>query len=117
MTKHHRLVTALGKEYRWFALAVLVAGCTTSSGVLTLGPDTYSATAAASPSSGGAPWAQQMALNEADQHCASIGREILVINISTGTTNVSYGPVPASVTFKCLLRGDPELTRPDDQRR
>jgi hypothetical protein len=58
-----------------------------------------------------------MALNEADQHCASMGREMVVLNISTGASNVAYGPVPANVTFKCLLRGDPELTRPDYERR
>jgi len=57
-----------------------------------------------------------MALTDAAQHCAAMGREILVTNISTGTTNVSYGAVPASVTFRCLATGDPELTRPDYQR-
>jgi hypothetical protein len=41
-----------------------------------------------------------------------MGKEILVTNIGTATTNV-YGAGSADITFRCLSKGDPELQRPD----
>jgi len=93
----------------------LCAGCAQSSGVLKMGPDTYSISAAAAPARGGPSEARKIALTGANQHCANLGREILVTNVGTATTNI-YGAGTAEVTFRCLAKGDPELQRPQYRR-
>lgn len=94
---------------------VLFAGCAQSSGVLKMGPDTYTVSAAAAPARGGSSEARKIALTEANQHCAQMGKEILVTNVGTATTNI-YGAGSAEVTFRCLTKGDPELQRPEYRR-
>jgi hypothetical protein len=85
----------------------VLAGCTHSSGVLKLGPDTYTTSAAAAPAAGGSSEARRIALTEANQYCAKMGKEILVKNIgaASGTST--------EITFRCLSKGDPELQRPE----
>ncbi len=92
--------------------SILLTACAQSSGVLKMGPDTYSVSAAAAPARGGYSEARKLALVEANQYCAQVGKEILVTNIGTATTNV-YGAGSADITFRCLSKGDPELQRPD----
>ncbi len=94
---------------------VLVAGCAHSSGVLKLGPDTYTVSAAASAARGGWASAQKTALTTANDHCAQMGKEILVTNVDAARTNV-YGGGSSAVTFRCLDKGDPELQRPEYRR-
>jgi hypothetical protein len=85
------------------AACLLFAGCAQSSGVLKMGLDTYTISAAAAPARGGSSEARKIALAEANQHCAQMGREILVTNIGTATTNL-YGAGSAEVTFRCVAR-------------
>ncbi|MGH9428860.1 MAG: hypothetical protein ACRD2L_21450 [Terriglobia bacterium] len=92
------------------ALLLLVA-CAQSSGILKLGPDTYTVSVHAAPARGGEPGARGLALTEAQSHCQSQDREILVTNLSSGrSTHLPGGTV--EVTFRCLAKGDPELQRP-----
>jgi hypothetical protein len=93
----------------------LCASCAQSSGILKMGPDTYTISASAAPARGGSSEARKIALSEANQHCAQMGREILVTNVGTATTNI-YGAGTAEVTFRCLVKGDPELQRPEYRR-
>jgi hypothetical protein len=95
-----------------FAFTITLAGCASSSGVLKMGPDTYSITAQASPARGGTAGAKQMALQEANQFCEKMSKEIFVTNFGSATTN-DYGAGDSSLTFRCLAKGDPELHRPD----
>lgn len=97
-----------------FTCAILVA-CTQSSGVLKMGPNTYTVSAFAASLRGGFSGARKIALAEANQHCTEMGKEILVTNIGTATTNVEGGG-SAEVTFRCLAMGDPELKRPEYRR-
>lgn len=88
-------------------LAFSLSGCglkTYSSGVLPMGPDTYTVSA----DDLNASTAKQAALGQAQNHCSSLGKEILVTNTKTSreTRNIY------DVTFRCLSKGDPELTRP-----
>ena len=94
------------------ALSLLVfSGCVQSSGVLKVGPDTYTVSAYAAPVRGGESGARKSALTEANQHCFSVGKEILVSNISSSPlTHFRGGTV--EVTFVCLAKDDPELQRP-----
>lgn len=87
------------------ACSILAACTTQSSGVLKMGPDTYSASAAATPIAGGYSEARKIALTEANQYCLQMGREILVKNIGAATYT------SAQVTFRCLSKDDPELQR------
>ena len=93
---------------------IILAGCipTQSSGVLKLGPDTYTTSAAAVPERGGSIEARKVALTEANEYCAQLGKEILVANIGTATAN-QYGRGQAEITFRCLAKGDPQLQRPE----
>jgi hypothetical protein len=89
---------------------VLLAGCAHSSGVQKIGPDTYTMSAQASLARGGEAGARSMVLTEANKTCASAGRELLVTNMNAG----QYGPGgSASVIFRCLAKGDPDLQRPN----
>lgn len=91
-----------------------LTGCAMSNSVQKLGPDTYSVTAAASPIRGGSAAAEGMALEDANKHCADMGKEILVTNTSSRNLN-AVGAGSASVTFRCLAKGDRDLHRPNYQ--
>ena len=93
------------------ATALLLSGCALSSGVLPMGPDTYSVSVNAAPARGGTVGARQVALTEAGKHCAGMGKEILVTNTSARQTN-ALGQGTFDLTFQCLSKGDPELQRP-----
>lgn len=91
------------------ALSFLTS-CTQSSGVLKLGPDTYSVSANAMPIRGGAIGAKRHALNEASEHCSYLGKELLVSNIDT--YGDPRGSGTANIDFLCLSKNDPALHRP-----
>lgn len=102
--------------YKLMVLMIaMLAGCTQASGVLKLGPDTYTTSAAAAPAAGGPSAARRIALTEANEYCAKLGKEILVSNIGSSTTNL-YGAGKAEITFHCYDKGDPQLYRPEFQR-
>ena len=69
-------------------LLTFVAGCTwsKSSGVLKLGPDTYTTSAAAARVVGGPSEARRLALSEGNEHCAKLSKEIMVTNIGSSIT-------------------------------
>ena len=89
----------------------LLSACTQSSGILKLGPDTYTVSVHAAPARGGESGARKLALGEANAHCESQSREIIVTNLSSGPSSHFPGGT-VEVTFRCLERGDPELQRP-----
>src|SRR5258708_18198107 len=95
------------------AIAVLtvLTSCAVTQKVTQLGPDTYTVGASAAPVRGGASAARSMAVEEAGNYCRSQGKQILVKNIESHTTNYA-GAGSTDVTFRCLNENDPELTRP-----
>ena len=99
------------KKISLLVATIVLAGCAQSSGVMKLGPDTYTVSTHAAPAAGGTSGAKGRSLTEANNHCASMGKEILVTNISTGASGHMPGGT-SDVTFKCLAEGDPELQRP-----
>jgi hypothetical protein len=88
------------------ACAVLSAcGIATHVGdVLQIGPDAYSTSA----DDLNAPTAMKAAMNQVQQKCGSMGRDVLI----TGMKPTENGRVRYDVTFRCLPKGDPQLTRP-----
>lgn len=90
------------------AATVALSGCglkTYSSGVMPLGPDTYTVSADdLNPSN-----AKQAALTQASQYCANKDQELLVNHIVDGSRgNRMY----YDINFRCLGKNDPELKRP-----
>jgi hypothetical protein len=93
------------------AMGAVLAGCAQSSGVLQMGPDTYTVSVHAAPARGGESGARAIALKDANDRCARDGKEILVTNIGSGrSTHLPGGTV--DITFRCLSKGDPDLQRP-----
>lgn len=88
----------------------MLAGCIQSSGVLPLGPDTYSLSVHAAPVRGEAG-ARKTALTEASEYCRSQRKELMVTNIGTGGRSSLPGD-NIDITFRCLQHGDSELHRP-----
>jgi hypothetical protein len=94
-----------------FIVALVAAGCAASTGILPAGPDTYTVTERFAPVRGGSTTAQQTALTEANAFCAQQGRQFLPVDMFTPASANPYGTTGYySVTFRCLLSGDPELT-------
>lgn len=78
----------------------VLAGC--SSGVLTIGPDTYRISTEAL--SRGA--AEAEVVGAANKHCASLGRQAVVGSIDSTTASfATYAG--AGVTFKCVVQPKP----------
>ncbi len=91
------------------ASAVVLSSCSTSTGVLPAGPDTYTLTERAAPILGGSDTAEKNALAKANKFCADQGRQFVPGNMGQAAslsdankTNTGY-----VVTFKCLLPNDP----------
>lgn len=94
-----------------FFAPLLLVGCAQSSGVLKMGPDTYSISVHAAPARGGESGARSLAMEEAHTHCSSFNKEIVVTNISSyASTHLPGGT--ADIIFQCLDSDDPELQRP-----
>lgn len=99
------------KTFQLLFTCLFLISCAQSSGVLKMGPDTYSVSIHAAPARGGEPGAKKLAITEANNYCISLGKEILVTNISTYPSSHFPGGT-ADVTFLCLAKSDPELQRP-----
>lgn len=90
--------------------ALLATACARSSGVLQIAPGTYTISIHAAPARGGEQGALRIALADATEHCASMGKEISTQNINSGASAYVPGGTVA-ITFRCVSRGDPELQR------
>ena len=103
------------RKFSVLLLPVLVA-CTTTTGVVPIGQDTYMV-GGSGKSPGGFSGAEvkAAAFREATQFCASQGKKMQVVN--TNERDMSFGVnATAEVQFMCLFDGDHELGRPKLQR-
>lgn len=88
---------------------VVAAGCSYSSGIMKLGPDTYSASASVWSIRGGYPEARRQVIAEANEHCSQLGKEILVTNVNqVGGSGRTYA---AEIIFRCISKEGSELQR------
>ena len=88
---------------------VSVTGCASRTGVLELGPDTYTLSvgvAGTGSVSGNDTQAKREALAEANSHCTSKGKQILVQNLGTKS---SYAGSTTEIIFRCFDANDPAL--------
>jgi hypothetical protein len=90
-------------------LASLLVGCSSSTGILPAGPDTYTVTERLSPMLGGGTGAERVALNEANDFCERHGRKFLTVDMAEGGNHTQWGGTGYSVTFHCFLPSDPRL--------
>ena len=88
----------------FFCAPILVlAGCASNSGVVPMGPDTYMVSRQAPTGFSGAGSLKAEALQEANQHCVSQRKELLVVNTSEAQPPFILGNYPrAEVQFKCV---------------
>jgi hypothetical protein len=92
------------------ALSAALVGCASSTGILPAGPDTYTITERFAPVRGGGDEAQRVALGRANDFCAEKGRQFVPNNMGPNANVPNpYGPTGYSVTFRCLLPGDPAV--------
>jgi hypothetical protein len=89
-----------------------VVGCSSSSGVSRVGPDTYTISTSASPGKGGVPAAKKIAYQEAERACDKLGDlEVFVLNEKTASPTWSDGMAHMDLDFRCLHADDPEFQR------
>lgn len=101
---------------RFVTMAGAVAafcGCASSSGILPMGPDTYTVSVGVTGTgsmSGNSVQATQKAFSQANAYCEQQGRKFLFkhTNLSQGVTGSTY-----ELVFYCLKPDDPALVRPD----
>jgi hypothetical protein len=74
--------------------------------VFELGPDTYITSATTVEASE----AERLALVEASEHCATMGKEIAVMK-SSNVINI-HGGSRLKLTFRCLTKDNPSIQRP-----
>lgn len=99
------------KSFKILVISLFLTSCAQSSGVLKMGPDTYTVSIHAAPARGGIPGAKKLALTEANNHCTTLNKEIFVTNINSYPSSHFPGGT-ADITFRCLSSSDSALHRP-----
>ena len=92
--------------------ASLLGACEQSTGVLPMGPDTFSI--ATSNELGGVIAAKRAAVSEASTFCTSRGQQMVAIQSQSSVKEDWAGDSIGhhDFTFRCLNAGDPQLRRP-----
>lgn len=92
--------------------AIFLIGCATSTGVVSIGEDTYMlGTSGKSPGGFTGTEAKALAFEQASQFCESKGKKMQIVN--TQQSDMSFGKnASAEIQFMCLTAGDSELGRP-----
>ena len=95
------------------ALAILLAGCASNSGVVPIGKDTFMVSRQAATGFSGSGTLKAEAFAEANQYCLSQNKTLQVVNTNEAQPPYVLGNFPkAEVQFMCLDSNDSEHTRP-----
>lgn len=92
-------------------VAVALAACANSSGVLEIGPDTFTISTSASPGKGGIPAAKRIAYQEATEECTRRGLKVFALSEKTSSPTWTEGMASMELNFRCLRPDDPEFQR------
>lgn len=94
------------------AFTALLGACAQTSGVMPLGPDTFSIVT--TNELGGVLAAKKAGLEQANAYCASRGQQMVVMQSQSDVRPDWVGDPVAhhDVTFRCLNAGDSQLSRP-----
>ncbi len=93
---------------RQFLLATLLclAGCGTTTGIVPVGPDTYTVSEMRSPVLGGGGEARRVVLTEADAFCRRQGRSLQPLSLRPdGDPYTPYYPTAFDAVFRCVAAG------------
>ena len=94
------------------AATLALTACANSSGVVKIGPDTFTISTSASPGKGGIPAAKRIAYQEAGEECARRGGlEVLALSEKTASPTWTEGMASMELNFRCLRSDDPEFQR------
>ncbi len=81
----------------------LLADCTFSTGIVPVGPDTYTVSEMRSPARGGGAEAQRALLAETDAFCRRQNKQFLAIDMRPdGDPYTPYYPTAFDATFRCV---------------
>ncbi len=93
----------------WLRLAVCagLSGCAAGSGVIPVGPDTYTLSELRAPAAGGGPAARLAVLSESAAFCRAQGRAVVPLELRPdGDPTTPYWPTAFDVTFRCAAVDD-----------
>ena len=90
-------------------LLVVLAGCSTSSGVVSLGQDNYMIACTRKNYVGASAPVKAEAIKEADAYCKKQGKALLVTRTVQQDVKLFRSDPSAEVYFKCLDKNDPRL--------
>jgi hypothetical protein len=82
-------------------VAVVLAGCASSSGVLRSGPDLFTVTATASPGAGGETTAKKSAYSDAAVECSKNGKAVNIISEKVTAPTWTNGMHSIDLAFRC----------------
>ena len=95
-----------------FTAALALTACASSSGVIKIGPDTFTISTSASPGKGGIPAAKRIAYQEAGEECVRRGGlEVFALSEKTASPTWTEGMASMELNFRCLRSDDPEFQR------
>jgi hypothetical protein len=95
-----------------FNAVVVIAACSSSSGVLKVGPDTFTISTSASPGKGGVPAAKRIAYKDASQECMKHGElKLFVLSEKSASPSWTEGMANFELNFRCLQENDSEFKR------
>ena len=101
------------KKVIYSALVILVTGCASNSGVVSIGPDTFMVSRQAATGFSGSGTLKAEAFQEANQYCLSQMKKLQVVHTAETQPPYVFGNFPkAEVQFMCLDANDSELVRP-----
>ena len=97
-----------------YILPLVLCGCT-SSGVLPIGPDTYTI---ATSNEISPAYAKKAAVTDASDYCQKQGKYMVPLNTRQGSHVDSFGDNIATYdfNFRCVSKDDSELARPNMRR-
>ena len=87
-------------------LLLSVAGCYGTTGILPVGPDTYTLSEMRAPALGGGARARDVVLSEAAGFCQQQGRTMTLLDLRPdGDPRTVYWPTAFDAMFQCRLPG------------
>ena len=99
------------KTALYIVATLALAGCANSSGVLKVGPNSYTISTSASPGKGGVPAAKRLAYEDATAACVQQDLELLTLSEKSKSPTWTEGMATMELNFRCLKKDDPEFQR------
>ena len=94
------------------AASLALSACAASSGIVPIGPDTYTVSELRAPAAGGGPEAARVVMAESTAFCQRQNRMVLPLALRPdGDPFTPYYPTAYDATFRCLPPADAATTR------